>query len=103
MNSLVDAVKATGGIGVVGVFVPQDPGADDKLARRARSPSTSASSGSRARNGHRPGNVKAYNRRLRDLIHQGKANPSIVSHELPLERPPTPTSTSTTATTAGRR
>ncbi len=25
MNALVDAVKATGTIGVIGVFVPQDP------------------------------------------------------------------------------
>ena len=34
-------------------------------------------------------NVKAYNRRLRDLIHRGKANPSfIVSHELPLAEAP---------------
>jgi glutathione-independent formaldehyde dehydrogenase len=34
MNSLVDAVKATGTLGVVGVFVPQDPGAED--AREGR-------------------------------------------------------------------
>lgn len=34
-------------------------------------------------------NVKAYNRNLRDLIHHGKANPSmIISHELPLEEAP---------------
>src|SRR5450756_2163390 len=33
MNSLVDAVKATGTLGVVGVFVPKDPKAEDKLAK----------------------------------------------------------------------
>ena len=33
LNGLVDAVKATGTIGVVGVFVPKDPGADDALAK----------------------------------------------------------------------
>lgn len=34
-------------------------------------------------------NVKAYNRRLCDLIHHGKAEPSvIVSHELPLSKAP---------------
>jgi glutathione-independent formaldehyde dehydrogenase len=34
-------------------------------------------------------NVKAYNRKLRDLIHAGKAEPSmIVSHELPLADAP---------------
>ncbi len=26
MNALVESVKATGQIGVIGVFVPQDPG-----------------------------------------------------------------------------
>ena len=34
-------------------------------------------------------NVKAYNRKLRELIHVGKAKPSmIVSHELPLAEAP---------------
>jgi len=34
-------------------------------------------------------NVKAYNRRLAELIHHGKAQPSlIISHELPLEQAP---------------
>ncbi|NYF52316.1 hypothetical protein HDF12_002715 [Edaphobacter lichenicola] len=34
-------------------------------------------------------NVKAYNRRLMDLIHHDKANPSfIISHELPLAEAP---------------
>lgn len=34
-------------------------------------------------------NVKAYNRRLMNLIHHGKASPSIiVSHELSLDEAP---------------
>lgn len=33
MNALVDSVKATGVVGVVGVFVPQSPHAEDKLAK----------------------------------------------------------------------
>jgi threonine dehydrogenase-like Zn-dependent dehydrogenase len=34
-------------------------------------------------------NVKSYNRELRDLIHDGKANPAwIVSHHLPLDEGP---------------
>jgi threonine dehydrogenase-like Zn-dependent dehydrogenase len=34
-------------------------------------------------------NVKAYNRKLRDLIASAKAKPSeIISHELPLEQAP---------------
>jgi glutathione-independent formaldehyde dehydrogenase len=90
MNSLVDAVKATGTIGVVGVFVPQDPGAEDKLAKKGE---IAFDFGKFWFKGQRMGtgqcNVKAYNRRLRDLIHHGKANPSIiVSHELSLDEAP---------------
>ena len=36
MNALVDAVRPTGGIGVVGVFVPEDPGAPDELAKQGQ-------------------------------------------------------------------
>ena len=90
MNSLVDAVKATGTIGVVGVFIPQDPGAEDKLAQKGQ---IAFDFGKFWFKGQKMGtgqcNVKAYNRRLRDLIHHDKANPSIiVSHELPLEDAP---------------
>ena len=90
MNSLVDAVKATGTIGVVGVFIPQDPKADDKLAKKGQ---IAFDFGKFWFKGQKMGtgqcNVKAYNRRLRDLIHAGKANPSmIISHELPLSKAP---------------
>jgi glutathione-independent formaldehyde dehydrogenase len=90
MNTLVDAVKATGQIGVVGVFIPQDPGAQDKLEKVGQ---LAFDFGKFWFKGQKMGtgqcNVKAYNRRLRDLIHAGKANPSvIVSHELPLEEAP---------------
>jgi threonine dehydrogenase-like Zn-dependent dehydrogenase len=87
MNSLVDAVKATGEIGVIGVFVPQDPKAEDALAKKGQ---IAFDFGKFWFKGQKMGtgqcNVKAYNRRLRDLIHAGKANPSmIISHVLPLE------------------
>jgi len=90
MNSLVDAVKATGTIGVVGVFIPQDPKADDKLAKKGQ---IAFDFGKFWFKGQKMGtgqcNVKACNRRLRDLIHAGKANPSmIISHELPLSKAP---------------
>ncbi len=90
MNSLVDAVKATGTLGVVGVFVPQDPGAEDKLAKKGE---IAFDFGKFWFKGQKMGtgqcNVKAYNRRLMDLIHHGKAKPSmIISHELPLEEAP---------------
>ena len=91
MNSLVDSVKATGTLGVVGVFVPQDPGAEDKLAKHGQ---IAFDFGKFWFKGMKMGtgqcNVKAYNRRLAELIHHGKANPSmIISHELPLEEAPT--------------
>lgn len=90
MNALVDSVKATGTIGVIGVFVPQDPHADDKLAKKGQ---IAFDFGKFWFKGQRIGtgqcNVKAYNRRLCDLIHHGKAKPSvIVSHELPLSKAP---------------
>jgi glutathione-independent formaldehyde dehydrogenase len=90
MNSLVDAVKATGTLGVVGVFVPKDPGAADTLAKKGQ---IAFDFGKFWFKGQKMGtgqcNVKAYNRRLWDLIHHGKADPSvIISHELPLEEAP---------------
>ncbi len=90
MNSLVDSVKATGALGVIGVFIPKDPEADDKLAKIGQ---IAFDFGKFWVKGQKMGtgqcNVKAYNRRLRDLIHHGKANPSmIVSHELALDDAP---------------
>ncbi len=90
MNSLVDSVKATGVLGIIGVFIPQDPGAEDKLAKIGQIALDFGKfwfKGMRMATGQC--NVKVYNRRLRDLIHFGKANPSvIISHELPLEEAP---------------
>lgn len=90
MNSLVDAVKATGIIGVIGVFVPQDPGAEDPLAKKGQ---IAFDFGKFWFKGQKMGtgqcNVKAYNRQLMDLIHHDKAKPSIiVSHELSLDAAP---------------
>ncbi len=90
MNALVDGVKATGTLGVVGVFIPQDPGADDALAKKGQ---LAFDFGKFWFKGQKIGtgqaNVKAYNRYLRDLIHHGKANPSlIISHALSLEEAP---------------
>ena len=90
MNSLVQSVKATGGIGVVGVFVPEDPKAKDPLEKKGKLALDFGSAwfkGQRIATGQC--NVKAYNRNLRDLIYTGRANPSfIVSHELPLDAAP---------------
>ena len=90
MNNLVKTVKATGGIGVVGVFIPEDPGAKDKLAKEGKLAFDFGSfwiKGQKVATGQ--ANVKAYNRKLCNLIAAGKAKPSwIVSHELPLDQAP---------------
>ena len=90
MNSLVASTKATGGIGVVGVFIPADPGGSDELAKAGKMAFDFGAfwfKGQQIRTGQ--SNVKAYNRRLRDLIHVGKATPSkIISHRLSLDQAP---------------
>ncbi len=90
MNNLVKTVKATGGIGVIGVFVPADPGAEDKLAQQGHIAFDFGKFWSKGQKmGTGQANVKAYNRKLRDLIFAGKAKPSaIVSHQLSLDRAP---------------
>jgi glutathione-independent formaldehyde dehydrogenase len=90
MNNLVQSVKFTGGIGVVGVFIPKDPGSSDTLEQQGK---IAFDWGMFWFKGQRVGtgqcNVKAYNRQLRDLIHAGRAKPSfIVSHRLSLDEAP---------------
>jgi threonine dehydrogenase-like Zn-dependent dehydrogenase len=90
MNSLVRSVKATGGIGVVGVFVPEDPKSKDALEKKGKLALDFGElwfRGQRVATGQC--NVKRYNRFLRDLIYTGRATPSfIVSHELALDKAP---------------
>jgi glutathione-independent formaldehyde dehydrogenase len=90
LNDLVRSVRFTGSIGVVGVYVPADPGAHDELAKRGEVAFDFGLfwfKGQQMGTGQCP--VKAYNRNLRDLIHVGKAQPSfIVSHELALAEAP---------------
>ena len=90
MNNLVQTVKATGRIGVVGVFLPEDPGAEDKLQKRGRMAFDFGSYWLKGQSmGTGQANVKAYNRLLSRLIEKDKVKPSwIVSHELPLEQAP---------------
>ena len=90
MNNLVRSVRFTGGIGVVGVYVPQDPAPQDPLYKQGE---ITFDQGLFWFKGQTIGtgqcNVKAYNRQLRDLISTGRAKPSfIVSHELPLGEAP---------------
>jgi glutathione-independent formaldehyde dehydrogenase len=90
LDNLVAAVRSTGGIGVVGVYVPQDPKAATQQAARGRIGfdfGTLFQKGLRMGSGQCP--VKRYNEQLRDLIVAGRATPSLlVSHELPLIEAP---------------
>ncbi|TQM13292.1 glutathione-independent formaldehyde dehydrogenase [Pseudonocardia kunmingensis] len=90
LNNLVKSVRFTGGIGSVGVYVPQDPGGPDEMAQQgavAFDYGLHWFKGQTMGSGQCP--VKKYNRRLRDLVAAGKATPSwIVSHELPLAQAP---------------
>ena len=88
INSLIQAVRPTGRIGVVGVFVPEDPSAQDELAQEGKFAfdfGTFFFKGQAMGTGQ--ANVKQYNRGLRNLIHRGKVQPSvIVSQELSLDQ-----------------
>ena len=90
MNNLVHTVKATGRIGVVGVFVAEDPKASDPLEKRGRMAFDFGNFWMKGQSmGTGQANVKAYNRLLSRLIERDKVKPSwIVSHELPLEQAP---------------
>jgi glutathione-independent formaldehyde dehydrogenase len=87
INNLIAAVRPTGRIGVVGVFVPEDPQAADELAKKGQFAfdfGTFFFKGQSMATGQ--ANVKRYNRELRNLIHRDVLNPGlIVSHELNLD------------------
>ncbi len=86
LDNLVSVVRATGAIGVVGVYNPEDPDAATDSAKEGRVAfdfGTAFTKGISIGTGQCP--VKRYNRELRDLIIRDVAHPgSIVSHELPL-------------------
>ncbi|WP_299166234.1 glutathione-independent formaldehyde dehydrogenase [uncultured Arthrobacter sp.] len=87
LDNLVKVVRAAGHIGVVGVYVPEDPGAANDLAKEGRvafNYGAVFTKGISLMGGQCP--VKKYNRELRDLIIRGKSKPSwIVSHEVSLD------------------
>jgi glutathione-independent formaldehyde dehydrogenase len=90
LNQLVDAVRHTGRLGIVGLYLPQDPGAPDENAANGR---LLFNVGRFFEKGQQMGtgqaDAKAYNAQLRDLIVAGRATPSfVVSKELPLEEAP---------------
>jgi threonine dehydrogenase-like Zn-dependent dehydrogenase len=90
INNVVRSVRATGTIGVVGVYVPSDPNSPDELGKEGQ---VAFDLGLFFQKGLTMGsgqaNVKAYNRQLRDLIHAGRAEPSfLVSHHVGLDDAP---------------
>ncbi|RKT85342.1 glutathione-independent formaldehyde dehydrogenase [Saccharopolyspora antimicrobica] len=90
LNSLIDTVRATGRLGVPGLYVPSDPGGPTDEAKRGM---LLVSVGRMFEKGQVIGtgqcNVKRYNRQLRDMIIAGRAKPSfVVSHELSLSDAP---------------
>jgi threonine dehydrogenase-like Zn-dependent dehydrogenase len=87
INSLIQAVRPTGRIGVVGVFVPEDPSAADDLAKKGKFGFDFGTFFFKGQSmGTGQANVKQYNRQLRNLIHRDKLSPGlIVSHELSLD------------------
>ncbi|MGW9479931.1 glutathione-independent formaldehyde dehydrogenase [Saccharomonospora azurea] len=90
LNDLIETVRPTGSLGVVGLYVPKDPGGPSEDARNGK---LVISIGRFFEKGLRMGtgqaNVKAYNRHLRDLIIAGRAEPSfVVSQRRPLEDAP---------------
>lgn len=87
LENMIRVTRACGGLGIPGLYVPSDPGADDAAAAKGM---ISLSFGKLFEKGLSLGtgqcNVKAYNRQLRDLIIAGKAKPSfVVSHEIGIE------------------
>jgi glutathione-independent formaldehyde dehydrogenase len=90
LDWLVASVRSTGGLGIIGVYVPQDPGAATDGAKHGRigfNFGQMFQKGQHAGTGQCP--VKRYNEQLRDLIIAGRATPALlVSHELPLRDAP---------------
>lgn len=80
-------VEPTGGLGIVGLYVPEDPGGLDEMAAQGR---LGIDFGKFFEKGLKCGtgqcNVKSYNRELRDMIISGRADPSfIVTDREPLK------------------
>jgi glutathione-independent formaldehyde dehydrogenase len=90
LNNLVRSVRFAGSIGVVGVYLPEDPNGPNELYRYGQIPFDYGMFWFKGQTmGTGQCNVKAYNRQLLSLIVAGTATPSfVVSHELPLDDAP---------------
>jgi len=87
ITSMVRVVRACGGLGIPGLYVPSDPGAPDQQSAKGQILIPFGSlfeKGLSLGTGQCP--VKRYNKYLRDLIIAGRAKPSfVVSHEITID------------------
>ncbi len=90
LNQCVGATRATGRIGVVGLYVPEDPGAPSEEAAQGRLLFQIGKFFEKGLSmGTGQANVKRYNRALRDMIVSGRMKPSfVVSKDVPLDEAP---------------
>lgn len=89
-EQLVEIINPTGALGIIGVFLPEDPGGKDKAAKRGAYTLPWGKlweKGIQLGMGQTP--VKNYSLVLRDLVVAGRAKPSfIVSRRIPLSEAP---------------
>ena len=90
LNQLVDTVKHTGGLGIVGLYVPSDPGAPDEHSAKGELLFRIGRFFEKGQTmGTGQADAKRYAHKLRDMIIAGRAKPGfVVSKELPLEDAP---------------
>lgn len=90
IHSLADLVQPTGSIGLIGVYFPEDPGANDENAKKGVFPiplGTLWDKGITVGMGQCP--VKQYDAFLRQAVVTGAASPGkIVSHHISLNEAP---------------
>ena len=90
LQNCLRVVNPTGAVGVIGVYIAPDPGADTEEAKQGIYPFPIAEFFDKSvtmGGGQAP--VKRYNEYLRDLIVNGRAKPSrIVSHRIRIDAAP---------------
>jgi glutathione-independent formaldehyde dehydrogenase len=90
IEDLIRLVNPTGHLGIVGLYVPEDPGGVNPHAKKGEIQISFGKlweKGVSFGTGQTP--VMRYAERLRDLITSGRARPSfVVTHRLPLEAAP---------------
>ncbi|MFB6078348.1 MAG: glutathione-independent formaldehyde dehydrogenase [Halarchaeum sp.] len=93
INQLIRVVEPKGQLGIIGLYVPDDPGAPETISEMEAQGRLGIDFGKLFEKGQKLGtgqcDVKSYNRYLRDLIVAGRAEPSfVVSHREALENAP---------------